>query len=554
MTSRAPFPLRRARRWTPGVDPRAELHRAPRPGATASLSDASEAPRHVVVVGGGIAGVTAAVGLAERGVRVSLLEAEPQLGGRVRAWPVDVPEAGAEQAPQHMSRGFHAFFRQYYNLRALLRRVDPDLSRLRPIEDYPLVHGDGSRDSFTTVPTRPPFNILGFVAQSPSFDLTDLPEVDVDRALGLLDVDFPRTFVEYDGVSAQDLLDALRFPEGMRHLALEVFARSFFADPREFSAGELVGMFHTYFLGSAEGLLFDVSADDFDTCWWAPLGQLLYRLGTRTHTGVRVQRVERDEAGRLHVVTDRDDVNGALAEVGPVDAVVLATDRAALQGIVAASPELGDKTWLAAVERGRIAPRFVVQRLWFEAPMRGGTAPFVGTAALGYLDNVSALHLFEDGAADWARRTGGSVVELHAYAVPDDVTDETVLADLRAQLDRLHPELEGARVVHEEVLVERDCPLAGTDPWAERPGVVTPDADVVLAGDGIRCELPVSLMERAATTGFQAANHLLTGWGLPGHDLWSAPTTARFPAATSALRAAARLRPRGGGRRERNDA
>ena len=24
-----------------------------------------------------------------------------------------------------MNRGFHAFFRQYYNLRALLRRVDP---------------------------------------------------------------------------------------------------------------------------------------------------------------------------------------------------------------------------------------------------------------------------------------------------------------------------------------------------------------------------------------------------------------------------------------------
>lgn len=523
----------------------------------------AQAPHHAVVVGGGIAGVTAAIALAERGVRVSLLEAQPQLGGRVRSWPVEVPVdvpvdvpgieggSGSDPAPQTMSRGFHAFFRQYYNLRALLRRVDPNLSRLRAIEDYPLVHGDGSRDSFTTIPTQPPFNILGFVAQSPSFGVTDLPKVDVDRALGLLDVDFPETFSVYDGVSAQDVLDDLRFPEGMRHLALEVFARSFFADPREFSAGELVGMFHTYFLGSAEGLLFDVSADDFDTCWWAPLGQLLDRLGTRTHTGVRVQRVERDDTGRLHVVTDRDDVTRAIEEVGPVEAVVLATDRAALQSIVAASPALGDDPWRAAVERGRIAPRFVVQRLWFDSPMREDTAPFVGTAALGYLDNVSALHLFEDGAADWASRTGGSVVELHAYAVPDDVTDETVLADLRAQLDRLHPELAGARVVHEEILVERDCPLVGTDAWAARPGVVTPDSDVVLAGDGIRCELPVALMERAATTGFQAASHLLAGWGLPGHDLWSVPTSARFPRATSALRAAARRRPTGGARRER---
>ena len=41
----------------------------------------------------------------------------------------------------------------------------------------------------------------------------------------------------------QDFLDRLRFPEGARHLALEVFARSFFAHPTEFGAGELVGMF-----------------------------------------------------------------------------------------------------------------------------------------------------------------------------------------------------------------------------------------------------------------------------------------------------------------------
>jgi isorenieratene synthase len=47
---------------------------------------------------------------------------------------------------------------------------------------------------------------------------------------------------------------------------------------------------------------------------------------------------------------------------------------------------------------------------------------------------------------------------------------------------------------------------------------------VLLAGDGIRCELPVALMERAATTGMQAANALLAGWGTAGHDVWSVPT------------------------------
>ena len=558
--------LRRVPPWRPGRDAAAERHEPDGRGGPAASRVADAAAPHVVVVGGGIAGISAAVGLAERGVRVTLIEAESSLGGRVRSWPVDVPTPGADAsgAPDDratMSRGFHAFFRQYYNLRALLRRVDPSLECLRPVADYPLRHADGTQDSFTQIATRPPLNFLSFVARSPSFGLRDLTRVDADRALDLLDVDFPATYSRYDGVSAADALDALRFPERMRSLALEVFARSFFADPRDFSAGELVAMFHMYFLGSGEGLLFDVSRDDFDTTMWRPLRSYLEDLGAHVVTGCRVESIERDgegfrvsagaaaagaagtdeaSRGRLDFAIDRDDAHGSLR----ADAVVIATSRDVLQRLVDGT-DLGDEAWRASVLTGEMAPRFIVQRLWFDRPVAAGSAPFVGTAAYGHLDNVSLVHDLEDGAAQWAERCGGSVVELHAYAVPDDVTDDEVLADLRHQLERLHPELTGCEPVHEEVLVEADCPLAGTDEWAARPGVVTPQPKLVLAGDGVRCELPVALMERAATTGFQAANALLRHWGLPGHELWSVPTRARFPRSLRAARAALRLRERG---------
>ena len=91
----------------------------PGPPARGSLAPGE---RRVVVVGGGIAGLAAATGAGRaRRLACSLIEAEPQLGGRVRAWPVD--HDGTRDGT--MSRGFHAFFRQYYNLRALLRRSDP---------------------------------------------------------------------------------------------------------------------------------------------------------------------------------------------------------------------------------------------------------------------------------------------------------------------------------------------------------------------------------------------------------------------------------------------
>ena len=49
----------------------------------------------------------------------------------------------------------------------------------------------------------------------------------------------------------------------------------------------------------------------------------------------------------------------------------------------------------------------------------------------------------------------------------------------------------------------------------------------MLAGDGIRIDLPVALMERAATTGVAAANTLLARFGVRGHDLYTVPTRGR---------------------------
>ena len=511
--------------WRPGRDRLAE-HQAPAP---AGLAD--DGGRHrVVVVGGGIAGLAAATALAERGVRVELLEATDRLGGRVASWPVEVD--GATVA---MSRGFHAFFRQYYNLRSLLRRTDPDLSRLRAVEDYPLLAASGVRDSFSRIPRTPPWSVLQFVLRSPSFTARELARVDVTEALGLLDVSFPATYSELDGRSAAEVLDRLRFPEQARHLALEVFARSFFADPRDFSGGELVAMFHTYFMGSAEGLLFDVAADDFDTALWSPLAAHLEASGATIRCGSAARGLAERSDGGVLVLTD----DGAI----DADAVVLATDRRPLQGLIAGAPWVGDPTWRARLAGLRTAPAFAVHRLWLDRrPHR--PAPFLGTSGFGPLDNVSFIEDLEDGARAWVRRTGGSVVELHAYALPPELAaDESCLREtLWRELLRIHPELSGARVLGDQLLVREDCPLAGTDPWATRPGVVTPDPRVVLAGDGIRCELPVALMERAATTGFLAADALLAGWDVAGHGTWSVPLRGRVPGAGRVRRAMLRSR------------
>jgi carotenoid phi-ring synthase / carotenoid chi-ring synthase len=512
---------RRSARWRPGRDARAVCHRAA-PGA-ARLTEPS---KPVVVAGGGIAGVAAAVGLAERAVPVIMVEPHDQLGGRVRSWPVT---HGNDDVT--MSRGFHAFFRQYYNLRALLRRVDPDLQSLVEVPDYPLILAGGHTDSFASIPRTPPLNFAAFVAQSPSFGLRDLAAVNVPAALELLDVDFPSTFSRYDGESATDFLDRLQFPATARHLALEVFSRSFFAHPDDFSAGELVAMFHAYFLGSSEGLIFDVPRDDYDSCLWSPLRRYLERLGTEVRTGESVAWIDTSqEAPRIGLESGGEIETAAL---------VLATDPATLRRLALESA-LGDVAWRERVAAQCNAPPFAVWRLWLNRPVSPDRPAFLGTSGFGPLDNISVLERFEEGARSWSATQGGSVVELHAYALVEQPNERMLKDRLLAELHRIYPELHGASMVAEEWLVNDDCPLLGTGRWQQRLTANTQHPRIVLAGDGIRCDFPVALMERAATTGFLAANHLLCGFALAGHDLWTVPIRSRLRMAASLHRLLAR--------------
>lgn len=504
----------------PGRDRRAVRH--PGPEGTARL----DRPRSVVVIGGGIAGIAAATALAERGARVTLFEASDRLGGRVAAWPL--------QDGRTMSRGFHAFFRQYYNLRSLLRRTDPGLERLTPVADYPLLRDGHPGDSFARIPRTPPWNVLGFVARSPAFTLRTLSAVNVRAALELLRVRFPETFSAYDGESAAAFLDRLRFPAAARDLALEVFARSFFAAPENFAAGELVAMFHAYFIGSAEGLIFDVPTDDYDTALWAPLAELLAGLGVTVRCSTPVDALEMVEDGIRVRIGE---------EVVAADAAVIATDPRSARGLVAGMTDAADAgsagpsdgagaesaaLWRDAVAHTRNAPPFTVVRLWFDGLVNADRPAFLGTSGFGPVDNVSVLERFEAGAARWSAEHGGSVVEIHAYACDDDVAPgsdpaEALEEEMERQLHRIFPECAGLSVLHRETLIRDDCTLITPQHWNGRPGVHTPWPNLVLAGDWVRCGYPVALMERAATTGYLAANALLARWGAAGQDIWTVP-------------------------------
>jgi len=453
-----------------------------------------------VVVGGGIAGVSAALVLAERGVRVTLLEAAGQLGGRLRAWPVTLPDGAVAQ----VEHGFHGFFRQYYTWRSVLRRIDPELGFLRPLPGYPVISRAWPAEDFASLPALPPVNLLALLIRSPSLRLRDLRHVDRAAAATLLEFDRTRTYARLDGVTAAELLDRLGMPDRARAVLFEVFGHSFFNREESFSAAELVAQFHFYFLGNPEGLGMDVTADDHGSSVWAPLGGLLDRLGVDVRTGAPVDRLERTAVGWRTVASGGSTVDAEHAVVG--------LDPTALRRLVTASDGLPAplRTRVAGLT---VSAPYAVARFWTDRPVRTDRPVFSGVSREPTLDSVTVYSRLEDGARQWAGRTGGEVIELHAYAAEDGLTAADAASRMWTELGGLWPEVAGLRVLHRETRVGHDAPGFPPGSDASRPGVRTGDPTLLLAGDWVRLPFASALMERAATTGLLAANDVLARAG-----------------------------------------
>jgi isorenieratene synthase len=468
-----------------------------------------------VVVGGGLAGVAAAVQLADRGVRVTLLEAEHTLGGRVSAWDDQRSDGDAFQ----MGRGFHAFFRQYYNLRDLLRRLDPGLGMLSPVPEYPIYGRDGQTECFGGLPKLPPFNLIELARRTRYLTFRDLLRVNARQAMAMLSFDPVTTYAEYDHTTARQYLDSLRFPKVARAMLFDVFAHSFFNSEDTMSAAELIMMFHFYFTGAREGLLFDVMNKPFSTGLWRPMAQHLESQGVRIERATRAERVVRRESGF------------AVEAVGrrfESDMVVLALNIPALQKLVDSSEGLDAPGFRSSVRSLSVTGPFVVWRRWLDRPARPQRHAFAGTNQLGRLDNISFFELFEDESRQWTSQHGGSVIELHAYALTRGFDPATLREELWEATLGPHPELRGARVIDERFLVREDCPAFAPGSHALRPSVASPFRGLALAGDFVKLPMPCALMERATASGMLAANHLLEQVDVCGAPIRCVPLRGLF--------------------------
>ncbi|EME29365.1 zeta-carotene desaturase [Galdieria sulphuraria] len=70
---------------------------------------------HIAVVGGGLAGLSAAIHLIDKGYQVSIYESRKVLGGKVASW--------VDKNGNHIEMGLHVFFGCYYELFGLMSKL-----------------------------------------------------------------------------------------------------------------------------------------------------------------------------------------------------------------------------------------------------------------------------------------------------------------------------------------------------------------------------------------------------------------------------------------------
>lgn len=457
--------------------------------------------KKVAVIGGGIAGISSASLLGERGFEVTLFEKESYLGGKVGSWTFE--SKGEILRTEH---GFHAFFRQYYNLLDFLEKIGAS-KHLIPIDDYVLLYNTNQKQGFKDLETTPGLNVWSLRKQG-VFGWKTLISPFSMPFLSLLTFNFDKTFKKYDKESFAHYAKRTFMPKKMQ-LVFNSFARAFFSAPEDMSMAELIKGFHFYFLSNDKGLVYDVLNQDFQFSFIDYCTKFMEGNWTKILLNSPVSQLEKTQAGYI--------VNGEL-----FDYCIVASDVNGTKKLFEnakgfdKSPNL-----LRQTTNLKNSGNYAILRVWTDKFEQDQALPFfIFTDRLACLDSITLYHKMEVESTEWSQQNKGGIFELHSYAVPKEMSKEECRIQLLEELFHYMPELKGMQIIHEYYQFKNDFPAFHTGQYADRPTIKTEDSTLFLAGDWVKMDNCAMLMEAAFTSGALAANAILEKEMVRGHSLY----------------------------------
>ena len=445
----------------------------------------------VVIVGGGLAGLAAAAGLATQGVRSILLESRPRLGGRASSFE-DAGTGEFVDNCQHVAMGCCTAFLHFCEQTGLA-------PFFRPAEALHFVGPDGRTHRFAAGRWPAPLHLAGAFAGLSYFGWQD--RLAIARGLKALAApanreDRGETFAAWLARQRQPATIVRRFWEVVLVSALsESLDRISVPGARK--------VFVDSFLAHRDGWRVEIPTVPLDDLYSGPLTQWLTGHGVDVRVAAGVQQVAVGTERAL-AVTLRS------GEVLTADDVVVAVPWHRVLDLV--PKEIAAEPALRAAAELEAAPITSVH-LWFDRPV-------TDLPHAVFVDRLVQWVFHRERPAEGA--LPGSwycQAVISASRVLAGQSQLEILKQVRAELAAVWPAVAEAQLLHSRQVTEKRAvfsPLPGSD--ALRPVQQSSLSGLQLAGDWTRTGWPAT-MEGAVRSGYLAAENILRRRGLPARLL-----------------------------------
>jgi 15-cis-phytoene desaturase len=267
----------------------------------------------VAVFGGGVAGLSAAHELAERGFQVHLYERRPVLGGKARSLPV--PNSGANgRLPLPGEHGFRFFPGFYKHVIDSMRRTPYGphgnaFDNLEVATRMLLARAGQTEITWLARSPRTLEDLRAFLVEL--FTPFGVPPEElsffVSRLLVVATSCAERRLVEYENIAWWDFIAAARMSKAYQAYLGQGITRSLVAMRAEESSTRTVGCTQLqllYGLISPDGVFDRLLSGPTSDVWIDPWKQYLQKLGVEFHVG----------SGLVGIETDGKRVTGATVE------------------------------------------------------------------------------------------------------------------------------------------------------------------------------------------------------------------------------------------------
>ncbi|MFI6997889.1 hydroxysqualene dehydroxylase HpnE [Nocardia sp. NPDC050175] len=444
-------------------------------------------PRQYVVIGGGLAGLAAAVWLAEAGKQVTLLERRGRLGGRTHAMKVDVADDLPDNGQHVIASGYEHLFRYLTSVGTRQYVAFPEHATLR----WP----DGRSATMSTKGFGALRTLTG--AHPDASPLERVRAAVATLRLGWQCLHQP---ADLPDLTTEQWFTRLGMPAKAREALWDWLALGVAAEPvQQESAKVLADVLAT---GIRLGIKLRRPATigypttDLDTLYVTGALKVFARQGVTVRHRAVARRIDIFD-GRVTGVALAD------GSTVPADAVVCAVPNSNVNGLLDDLPEHAEI--YAAADKLGYTP-IVSTNLYLDRPL-GTTAEFEALiGGTGVIDEVFDRQRMTGRNTDrawlYCLTTSGAYEQIHK-------TNEEIVAEQLALLRRYYPAAKAAKVIQGHVVRMPKATFSqvvGTH--ALRPDQRTSVPTLVLAGDWTATDWSAT-MESAVQSAARAVDLLL---------------------------------------------